>query len=102
MFFVGGLLLVGGPLPGILNTECGDDNQQFTQGAFFSGRKQHPAQPRIGRNTGELPPCLGQLALRSNCMQLLQQTETVVDQPLVRGLDKRKVTDITNFQLQHL
>ena len=53
---VGRLLVVGGPLARVLDGQRGGDDQDLADAAVPVGLEDHPAEPRVDRQLGQLAP----------------------------------------------
>jgi hypothetical protein len=89
MLLVGRLLLVGRALARILDGQRGRDDHDFACAPVLVGLQDHPGQPRVDRELGELAADAGQ-ALLVQRAELVQQVDAVLHLPAVRRLDERE------------
>jgi hypothetical protein len=98
---VGRLLLLGRPLPRILDRHAAGDHQHLVQATVALRLQHHPAQPRVDRQLGQLPPDLGQAAVLERA-QLVEQSDAVGDRAPVRRIDERERADVAEPERGHL
>ena len=111
MLLVGGLLLLHGPLAGILDTEARGDHHHLAQTAGLRRRDHHLRQTWIKGNTRELTTGFGQLQLGfllagtgqlSDRLQLFQESQTILDMTRLRWLDEGEGLHVAKAECQHL
>ena len=98
---VGRLLLLGRPLPRVLDRQRRGDHQHLVQAAVALGLEHHPAQPRVDGQLGERPPELGEGAVLQRA-QLVEQGHAVGDRAPVRRVDERERFHVAEPERGHL
>ena len=98
---VGPLLLVGRALARVLDGQGGHDHQHLAGAAEPARLQQHPGQPRVGRDLGQLAAHLGQAAAVKGA-QLAEEIQAVLDAAPVGRVDEREPGDVAQPQRGHL
>ncbi|MEY9210640.1 hypothetical protein ABH917_000086 [Thermobifida halotolerans] len=102
----GGLLLVHRALPGVLDGQRRGDDHDLVHAAVAVGLQDHPAQPRVHGELGELAAQRGEpgaSALRGlQRAQFGEQRDAVLDLAAVRAVDERELRDVAEPQRGHL
>ena len=99
---VGGLLVLGGTLPRVLDGEPRGDHQHLVEHPAPVGLHHHPRHARVERQRGQRAAGVGQLPVLVEGVQLLEQRQTVGDGAAVRRVDEREVLDRPEVQRGHL
>ena len=87
------LLLVHGPFPRILHLERRGDDQQFLKAAMVGGGQQHPADPRIDRQSAELFAQRRELPALVDGGQFEQRVVAVADERRLWRVEEREFVD---------
>ncbi len=100
-------LLVDGPLARVLPGEGGRDHQHLAQAAEPVGLEDHPGDPWVHRQPGQLPPEPGQPGLpagplRLQRAELLEQLDAGLDVADLGRVDEREAGDLAEAQRGHL
>ena len=98
---IGGLLTIERPFTGILGGERRGDDQGLAQAAALLGCEQHPGNARIDRQSCQLVPGRGELAMLVDGVELAKQIEAIEHRTPRRRIDKGKGLDIFEPQRLH-
>ena len=98
---VGPLLLVGRALARVLDGQGGHDHQHLAGAAEPARLQQHPGQPRVGRDLGQLAPHRGQAPAVQGA-QLPEEVDPGLDAARVGRVDEGEPGDVAQPQRGHL
>ena len=96
------LLPVRRPLARVLDGQRGRDHEYLAQRSVVDRGQDHPGDPRVDRQLGELLPERGQLSGGVQRAQLDQQVHPVTDGAPVRRVEEREVGHLAQPQRGHL
>ena len=99
---VGLLLAIGRPLARVLHFQGRGDDQHVGQAVLAVGLQDHPADPRIDGQAGELPAERRQPAVLVDRAQLEQRLVAVANRLGPRRIEKRKLVDRPQIERQKL
>ena len=98
---VGGLLVVGGAFPGVLDGQRGGDDQDFAGTALAVRFDDHARDAGVDGEAGHLPACVGE-PVALHCVELFEQAYAVGDAARVRRVDEGERADVAEAGGGHL
>ena len=94
VLLVGALSFLGRPFPGVLDGQRGSQDHHLSGAAAPAGFHDHPAQPGIDRELGQLPADRGDRAFRGQGAQFAQQRDAVRDGPGIRRFHEGEIRNV--------